>query len=139
MLICIYRHFENKLVEKSTREIVLTLFYSDWCMECLRAAPVWRRLVEALQPRGVTLATVHAGHEQLLVRQLGIPGLPSLVLLVDRQPYIYKDNILSVQKVVGTLFISYQMLTHFVNNYHVPFYRIYQKQTTVQVSEERYR
>jgi len=88
-------------VEKSTRDIVLVLFYSDWCMECLRAAPVWRRLVEALQPRGALLATVDAGHEQLLVRQLGIPNLPHIVLLVDRQAYLYKDSILSVQKVVG--------------------------------------
>lgn len=96
-----FRHFENKLVEKSTRDAVLVLFYSDWCMDCLRAAPVWRRLVEALQPRGATLATVHAGHEPLLVRQLGVPSLPSLVLLIDRQAYVYKETTLSVQKVVG--------------------------------------
>lgn len=94
-------HFENKLVEKSSREVVLVLFYSDWCMECLRVAPAWRRLVEALRPRGVTLATVHAGHEPLLARQLGLAGLPGLVALVNRRAYVYRETTLSVQKVVG--------------------------------------
>lgn len=70
-------------------------------MECLRAAPVWKRLVDTLQSRGVTLVTVHAGHEPLLARQHSVSGLPGLVLLINRHSYVYKDSLLSVQRVVG--------------------------------------
>ncbi|XP_023950560.2 dnaJ homolog subfamily C member 16 [Bicyclus anynana] len=94
------RHFENNILEKSVHTPALVLFYTDWCFDCVRAAAAWRRLVQALQPLGVTLATVHAGHEAALVRRLGLHGVPSLTLALDKQVYIYKEALSSVPKIL---------------------------------------
>lgn len=48
------RAFENMLVPKSYRTPYLILFYSDWCFACLQVEPVWRRIMEELEPIGVS-------------------------------------------------------------------------------------
>lgn len=93
------RHFENNILEKSVHTPALVLFYTDWCFECVRAAASWRRLVEALQPLGVTLATVHAGHESTLARRVGVHAVPCLTYVLDRHVYIYKESLSSITKI----------------------------------------
>lgn len=43
------------LVPKSFRTPYLILFYSDWCFACLQVEPVWRRVMEELEPIGVSV------------------------------------------------------------------------------------
>ncbi|XP_026329593.1 dnaJ homolog subfamily C member 16 [Hyposmocoma kahamanoa] len=94
------RHFENNLIEKSIHTPAIVLFYTDWCFDCVRAAAAWRRLVEALQPLGVTLATVHAGHEANLARRVGVHLVPCLTLVLDKHVYIYKEGLSSMPKIL---------------------------------------
>lgn len=76
-------------------------FYTDWCFMCLQVAPVCRKLVEYLEPLGIDFVTVHSGQESALAKRLNINSLPSLVLLIDGNVYIYKDSITTVQKIIG--------------------------------------
>ncbi|CAG4906839.1 unnamed protein product [Colias eurytheme] len=94
------RHFENNILEKSIHTPALVLFYTDWCFDCVRSASSWRKLVEALQPLGITLATVHAGHEASLARRIGVHGVPCLTFVLDKQIYIYKESLASLPKVL---------------------------------------
>ncbi|KAL0841720.1 hypothetical protein ABMA28_013992 [Loxostege sticticalis] len=94
------RHFENNIIEKSVHTPAIVLFYTDWCFECVRSAAAWRRLVDALQPLGVTLATVHAGHEASLARRVGVHGVPCLTLVLDKHVYIYKEALASLPKIL---------------------------------------
>ncbi|CAG5011375.1 unnamed protein product [Parnassius apollo] len=94
------RHFENHIMEKSVHTPALVLFYTDWCFDCVRSAAAWRRLVEALQPIGITLATVHAGHEASLARRVGVHGVPCLTFVIDKQIYIYKEELGSMPKIL---------------------------------------
>lgn len=94
------RHFENNILEKSVHTPAIVLFYTDWCFECVRGAAAWRRLVEAMQPLGVTMATVHAGHEAGLARRVGIHGVPCLTLVLDKHVYVYKESLSSTQKIL---------------------------------------
>lgn len=119
------RQFENNLVPKSRRIPHLIFFYTDWCFPCLQSAPLWRRLVDTLEPLGVALATLHAGREPALARKLGIKTLPTLILLLDEKSYIYKDSLSSVQKVIGKFFSRFQnILSTFYIKY---FFRIRKK------------
>ncbi|KAL4706296.1 hypothetical protein ACJJTC_004905 [Scirpophaga incertulas] len=93
------RHFENNIMEKSVHTPAMVLFYTDWCFECVRWAAAWRRLVEALQPLGTTLATVHAAHEAGLARRVGVHGVPCLALVLDKHVYIYKEGLASLPKI----------------------------------------
>lgn len=93
------RAFENNLLPKSFTTPHLILFYSDWCFSCLKIEPIWRRVIEELEPIGVEIATVHSENEQSLAKRCGIASVPSLVLLIDGRTYVYKESY-SVQKIV---------------------------------------
>ncbi|XP_065351702.1 dnaJ homolog subfamily C member 16 isoform X2 [Cloeon dipterum] len=92
--------YENHLVPKSYRTPYLILFYSDWCFACLQMEPIWRRIMEELEPIGVGVATVHSENEPLLVKKVGVSSLPLMVLLMDGKAMHYKESLFSVQKVV---------------------------------------
>ncbi|CAH0390809.1 unnamed protein product [Bemisia tabaci] len=92
--------YENKMVPKSTHIPYLMLFYSDWCFSCLQIEPIWRKVIEELEPLGVGVATVHAENEQMLARRIGIRSLPSLVLLIDGRTSVFRESLYSVQKVI---------------------------------------
>ncbi|XP_069683345.1 dnaJ homolog subfamily C member 16 [Periplaneta americana] len=94
------RAYENKLVPKSYEVPYLIMFYSDWCFACLQVEPIWRRVIEELEPIGFGIATVHAENEPLLARKIGIHSLPCLVVLMDGKASVYKETLYSVQKVV---------------------------------------
>ncbi|XP_052750652.1 dnaJ homolog subfamily C member 16 [Galleria mellonella] len=94
------RHFENNIMEKSIHTPAIVLFYTDWCFECVRSAAAWRRLVAALQPLGVTMATVHAAHEAALARRVGVHTVPCLTLVLDKHVYIYKEGLTSLPKIL---------------------------------------
>ncbi|KAK6617912.1 hypothetical protein RUM43_014141 [Polyplax serrata] len=94
------RAFESNLVPKSYMAPHLILFYSDWCFSCVKIEPVWRRVVEELEPIGVEIATVHSGEEQLLAKKCGISFVPSLVLLINGKVYPFKESLYSIQKIV---------------------------------------
>lgn len=92
--------YENKIVPKSYQVPHLILFYSDWCFACLQVEPLWRRIIEELEPIGFGIATIHSENEQLLARKIGVHTLPTLMILIDGQPSLYKDSLSSMQKIV---------------------------------------
>ncbi|XP_071446764.1 dnaJ homolog subfamily C member 16 isoform X1 [Hetaerina americana] len=94
------RAYENTIVPKSFKTPYLILFYSDWCFTCLQVEPIWKRIIEELEPIGLGIATVHSEHEPLLSRKVGVSGLPYLVMMMEGKPSHYKESLFSVQKVV---------------------------------------
>lgn len=94
------RQYDKIIVPKSVRTPTLIFVYTDWCFPCLQSAPYVRKLVDYLEPLGVSLVTVHSGRETSLARRLNIHSLPMLSLLLDGQNFAYKQTITSMQKVV---------------------------------------
>jgi DnaJ family protein C protein 16 len=95
------------------------MFYSDWCFACLQVEPIWRRVIEELEPVGFGVATVHAENEPLLARKIGIHSLPCLILLMDGKASVYKETLYSVQKIVGktTYLLVCRCFTHLIASY----------------------
>lgn len=60
-----------------------------------------RKLVDYLDPFGVSFITIHKGNEPNLARRLNVHALPCLVLLLDGNIYVYKETITSLQKIIG--------------------------------------
>ncbi|XP_012282592.1 dnaJ homolog subfamily C member 16 [Orussus abietinus] len=115
-----YRAFENVIVPKSYRTPHLILLYSDWCFACIQVEPIWRRLMEELEPLGVGLVTVHAEREPALARRLGMHSPPCLAVTLDGRTNIYRESLFSVQKVVEFLRSRFPYkLIHNVNNDNV--------------------
>ncbi|KAF7992695.1 hypothetical protein HCN44_005039 [Aphidius gifuensis] len=95
-----YRTYENIVITKSYRKPYLILFYSDWCFSCLQVEPMWRRLIDELDPLGVNLVTAHAEREPSFARRVGVHSLPCLALTIDGRTSIYKESLFNVQRIV---------------------------------------
>lgn len=95
-----HRAYESAILGKSMRQPYLILFYSDWCLPCMQLEPLWKRIVEEIEPIGMGVATVHAEHEKLLTKKLGVSGLPYLVMVMDGRVMHYREPQINVNKVV---------------------------------------
>ncbi|CAG0880674.1 unnamed protein product [Darwinula stevensoni] len=94
------KHFENHIKPESYKKPYVILFYSDMCFSCVHAEPVWRKIDEEMSFIGIGTATMHAGHERAIAKKIGISSLPGIVVTIDGQSWVYKENMLSSAKVM---------------------------------------
>ncbi|KAJ1527591.1 hypothetical protein ONE63_007554 [Megalurothrips usitatus] len=92
--------YENNLVPKSFRTPYLILFYTDWCFSCLQIEPLWRKIIEELEPIGVGIATVHSDNEKIIAKKVGVKSQPTMVLLMEGKTTIYREPMISAHKIV---------------------------------------
>lgn len=94
------KYYDTFVLPQSDTQLYVLMFYADWCFQCMKAAPIFKKMIDTLEPLGVTFATVNAGHEEQLLRRTSVHALPCLVLVLDGKPYVFKDSVFSVQKMV---------------------------------------
>lgn len=92
--------YENHILPGSNSQPYLILFYGDMCSPCLQAEPIWDKLVQQLEPLGMSFATIHAQHESALAHKIGVSSVPYLIGVIDGRAFHYKDSQLSFIKVV---------------------------------------
>nr|CAG4646961.1 EOG090X049L [Megafenestra aurita]SVE92320.1 EOG090X049L [Megafenestra aurita] len=96
------RGYENLIFPQSSTQPYLVLVYSEWCLMCLHLLPMWKRLVDDLNPIGINLATVHYEQEIELAHKLGgrRGELPHIVLVMESQVSYFKEEEFSTAKVI---------------------------------------
>lgn len=94
------KYYETHVLTNSNTNPYILMFYADWCFACMKTASVFKKMIDTLEPLGITFATVNAGHEEPLLRKTGVHALPCIVLVLDGKNYVYKDSVFSVQKIV---------------------------------------
>ncbi|XP_055585813.1 dnaJ homolog subfamily C member 16 isoform X1 [Uranotaenia lowii] len=94
------KYYETNIVPKSHHTPQILMFYSDWCFSCMKAANSFKKMIDTLEPFGVTFATINAGHENQLVRKVGVHSLPCVILVLGGHNYVYKDSVYNTQRVV---------------------------------------
>lgn len=122
------KYYETNVLPKSKATPHIIMFYSDWCFACMRAAPAFKKMMDALESLGVVFATINAGHENQLVRKSGVHSLPSIVMVLDEHSFVYKESVFSVQKMVDFVrqklpykliqIINDESLDTFLNGWH---------------------
>lgn len=95
-----HKAFETTILPNSVRQPCLILFYSDWCLPCMQLEPVWKRIMEELEPIGMGIATVHSEHEKLLTKKFSIGTRPYLVLVIDGKVVHYREPQINLNKVI---------------------------------------
>lgn len=127
ILIDFFRGYENLIFPQSSTQPYLVLVYSEWCLMCLHLLPMWKRLVDDLNPIGINLATVHYEQEIELAHKLGgrRGELPHIVLVMESQVSYFKEEEFSTAKVIGTyieiLFLSLKTYIFVLLQYLIKF------------------
>ncbi|XP_055616645.1 dnaJ homolog subfamily C member 16 [Toxorhynchites rutilus septentrionalis] len=94
------KYYETNIIPKSRHTPQLLMFYSDWCFFCMKAANSFKKTIDMLEPYGVNFATINAGHENLLIRKVGVHSVPCIIMVLDGHNYVYKDSIYNTQRIV---------------------------------------
>lgn len=94
------KYYETNIVPKSHHTPQILMFYSDWCFSCMKAANSFKKMIDTLEPFGVTFATINAVHENQLIRKVGVHSLPCVIMVLDGHNYVYKDSVYNTQRVV---------------------------------------
>jgi len=72
------------VVEGSVNQPVLVDFWADWCGPCKALMPILEKLADEYQG-GFILAKLNADEHQEIVQQMGVRGLPTCRLFINKQ------------------------------------------------------
>ena len=123
------KYFEQTIMKKSKTIPHIIMFYNDWCFRCTRLVPAFKKLIETLEPLGLSaylthciclyililfvlclgiqFATVNGGHEPQVLRKASVKELPTLILVLNGHSYIYRNTLYTPPKVVGKYFLIF--------------------------------
>ncbi|XP_054641412.1 dnaJ homolog subfamily C member 16 [Dunckerocampus dactyliophorus] len=78
-----HAQFNSDVLPDSYKRPYLIKVTSEWCFACIHIEPVWKDIVQDLEPLGVGIGIVDLGYERRLANQLGAHRAPSIIGLVN--------------------------------------------------------
>jgi len=77
--------FENKVLEESTKRLVVVDFWAPWCGPCKQLTPVLEKIISSA-PDKIVLAKINIDENQQIAAQLRIQSIPAVFAFKDKQP-----------------------------------------------------
>ncbi|MDC0625630.1 thioredoxin [Alphaproteobacteria bacterium] len=77
--------FENKVLEESTKRLVIVDFWAPWCGPCKQLTPVLEKIISS-SPDKIVLAKINIDENQQIASQLRIQSIPAVFAFKDKQP-----------------------------------------------------
>uniref|UniRef100_A0A8R1I6T2 J domain-containing protein n=1 Tax=Caenorhabditis japonica TaxID=281687 RepID=A0A8R1I6T2_CAEJA len=78
-----HHQYEFKVLEMSHTKPFIVYVYHNSCKTCYTSHPIWKRAIDALEPLGYGIGTVHAYREGNLMEKLRLDRVPSLVAIIE--------------------------------------------------------
>ncbi len=78
------KEFNDKVVEASTKKLIIVDFWAPWCGPCKQLTPILEKTVQGLEDR-VTLAKINIDDNQQIAAQLRIQSIPTVYAFKDKQ------------------------------------------------------
>ncbi|XP_034022879.1 dnaJ homolog subfamily C member 16-like [Thalassophryne amazonica] len=78
-----HSQFNSEVLPDSHKRPYLIKVTSEWCFACIHIEPVWKEVVQELEPLGVGIGIVNLGYERPLANQLGAYRAPSIIGLMN--------------------------------------------------------
>ena len=77
--------FETKVLEESTKKLVVVDFWAPWCGPCKQLTPILEKVI-SLSPDKIVLAKINIDENQQIAAQLRIQSIPAVFAFKDKQP-----------------------------------------------------
>ena len=77
--------FETKVLEESTKKLVVVDFWAPWCGPCKQLTPILEKVISS-SPDKIILAKVNIDENQQIAAQLRIQSIPAVFAFKDKQP-----------------------------------------------------
>nr|XP_057911325.1 dnaJ homolog subfamily C member 16 [Doryrhamphus excisus] len=88
-----HAQFNSDVLPDSHKRPYLIKVTSEWCFACIHIEPVWKEIVQDLEPLGVGIGIVDLGYERRLANQLGAHRAPSIIGLVNGRVTFFHQSI----------------------------------------------
>ena len=77
--------FETKVLEESSKRLVVVDFWAPWCGPCKQLTPILEKIISS-SPDKVVLAKINIDENQQIAAQLRIQSIPAVFTFKDKQP-----------------------------------------------------
>ena len=77
--------FESKVLDESTKKLVIVDFWAPWCGPCKQLTPILEKVI-ASSPDKIVLAKINIDENQQIAAQLRIQSIPAVFAFKDKQP-----------------------------------------------------
>ena len=77
--------FETKVLEESSKKLVVVDFWAPWCGPCKQLTPILEKVILS-SPDKIVLAKINIDENQQIAAQLRIQSIPAVFAFKDKQP-----------------------------------------------------
>ncbi|XP_078095065.1 dnaJ homolog subfamily C member 16 isoform X2 [Mustelus asterias] len=99
-----FSQYMTEVVPDSYKKLYLIKVTSDWCFSCVHIEPIWKELVQELEPLGLGIGVIDSGYERRLLNHLGVYQHPAIVGVINGRVTFFKTTVVR------------ENLRHFVEN-----------------------
>ncbi|XP_069774952.1 dnaJ homolog subfamily C member 16 isoform X1 [Narcine bancroftii] len=89
-----FSQYMNEVVPDSYKKPYLIKVTSDWCFSCIHIEPIWKEVVQELEPLGVGIGVIDSGYERHLLNHLGVYQHPAIVGVISGRVSFFKSAVI---------------------------------------------
>ena len=94
--------FETKVLEESSKKLVVVDFWAPWCGPCKQLTPILEKIISS-SPDKVVLAKINIDENQQIAAQLRIQSIPAVFAFKDKQPVDAFQGVIPETKIIKFL------------------------------------
>uniref|UniRef100_UPI00398E3778 dnaJ homolog subfamily C member 16 isoform X1 n=2 Tax=Pristiophorus japonicus TaxID=55135 RepID=UPI00398E3778 len=123
-----FSQYMTEVVPDSYKKPHLIKVTSDWCFSCVHIEPVWKEVVQELEPLGLGIGVIDSGYERRLLNHLGVYQHPAIVGVINGRVTFFKNAVVreNLRQFVENLLPS-KLLEQVTNKNYVHFLSVWEQ------------